>query len=279
MEKAAFKLFENTDNTPKFPYREGIAGPWNNLFSNWRRFLILGIGFSLLLTLVALICGQAFVCSYRIYGDVNFYCSENESITLFYILIKLILMTSYIYIWVNYDSLISEHKKEYVKGIKQIAISSGLLFIMLIFTLLPLVSFMFLSERVPNPDWRIESLYFTFVSLGFFSPFLMMRFMQILGFSLEGEKIPPLKELWRSSKGNMLRIIFTLFVLFLVYTLFYSNFYGNFRQTEAAVMPVAGVIIELLYNFILLFFFTLFINNILLQKKYLYDKAQNEAEA
>ena len=46
MDKAAFTLFENTDNRPKFPYGEGTIGPWKILFSNGRRFLFLGIIFS-----------------------------------------------------------------------------------------------------------------------------------------------------------------------------------------------------------------------------------------
>ncbi len=274
MDKAAFTLFENTDNRPKFPYLEGTIGPWKILFSNGRRFLALGIIFSALLSLVAIAMGKAFVCNYAIYGPVNFYCEGSNALFLVNFAIKLLILAAFIYLWTNYGSNTLKEKKDVAK---QIGKTAAILLMMFVAILCPLISFMALSERVPNPDWRIESIYFTFVSVGFLVPVAMMRCLMILGFALEGKKLPSLKDIWQHTSGNMMRIIFTLFTIMLVYVFIYSNFYGNFRHTDAEVLPIAGIIIELLYNFITLFFFTLFANNTLLQKRYLYDDGTTKA--
>ena len=270
MDKAAFTLFENTDNRPKFPYGEGTIGPWKIVFSNGRRFLFLGIIFSALLSLAAIAMGKAFVCNYAIYGSVNFYCKDGNTLSLFYFAIKLLILAAFIYLWTNYGSDKLTEKKS---AAKQIGLISAILLTIFIAILCPLISFMVLSERVPNPDWRIEAAFFTFVSVGFLVPIAMMRCLMILGFALEGKKLPSLKVVWQYTSGNMMRIIFTLFTIMLVYVFIYGNFYGNFRRTDADVLPIAGIVIELLYNFITLFFFTLFANNTLLQKRYLYDES------
>lgn len=269
MDKAAFKLFESTDDHPKFPYIEGSLGPWKILFLNGRRFILWGIIFSLVLSVVSILFGEAFICNYQIYGNVNFYCQRGEALTLTYFLLKLLIISGYMYLWVNSGSEKLKSFQEIRSNIKSIGLIWLMLLLMIIGLIIPMLSFMALSNRIPNPNWQVESLYFTVVAIGFFVPFLLMRLMSGLGYALEGKALPRIKDLWQMSRHNMLRIIFSLFTLFVIYAFFYGNFYTNFRRTEVEAMPMAGIIIEILYNIMTLFFITLLANNTLLQKRYL----------
>lgn len=276
MDKGTFKLFENTDNNPKFPYIEAVKGPWEILFSNGRRFLLLGFAFAVIMSIFSILWGKAFVCSYKIYGEVNFYCQQNEWKQLVYLGGKALFLAVYLYAWVNWGNIGLKDKEKRKSVFKQIAKLWCILLSMTLSVIIPLISYMVLAFRVPNPDWRIESAYFTFVALGFVAPFILIRFFVTLSFAAENKPIPVLREQWQKSQGNFLRILSSFFVIFLFFVWFYGNFYSNFKQTSNEIMPYAGILIEVIYNFIQILFFTLFCNSLLLQKKYLYKEGEKQ---
>ena len=64
-----------------------------------------------------------------------------------------------------------------------------------------------LHIRVPNPNWKIELCYFTFVSIGFVFPILGMRFFAYFAYAAQKEHLPAIKTLWKKTSGNMFAII------------------------------------------------------------------------
>ncbi len=254
----------------KIPYGMIAFVPWGIFFNKFGTFFKTGGIFSLLVSLSAFLVGAPYVCRYGMeVSAAGIYCST----TGFWIdfVLRFIFLAAYAVVWLR---LLSGEGF----SLKNMAVLGGrmlkftlLSFSFILLLLVPLVSLWTLYVRVPDPDWRIETAFFAFVSLGFFMPFVCVRFLSLFAFVAEGKSPPRLTDIWLRSRGNLLRIIFSLFLIFLGMMLFFNNFYFNFQSAAGEYSFYQRIFIEILYNFFWLGFFTLFLNHCLIQKKYLFD--------
>ena len=142
--------------------------------------------------------------------------------------------------------------------------------ILLVLNMAPFVSFSFLIMRNPNPDVVIEITYFGVVSIGFWVPFIVLRFYSVLGLTLEGIALPPLKSIWLKTKGSTLRIILSLVSIFIVTMFLFLNFYLNMRTYDYSNPLWIGLLSEFIYELLLLLTWSLFIGHCYAQKYFLY---------
>ncbi|MBP5399370.1 MAG: hypothetical protein J6Y53_03020 [Alphaproteobacteria bacterium] len=135
----------------------------------------------------------------------------------------------------------------------------SLIFIILI-NFVPSVSYYTLIKREPNPDWRIESLYFAFVSIGFIIPFIVLLYYVILPYIIAGKKLPPFKQMSSAVFNNtgkiMVSTLFTItlgLLLIVYYIATIVPYTGQISVTKA-------IMFEISYNIVILVFVTLITN-------------------
>ena len=117
---------------------------------------------------------------------------------------------------------------------------------------LPLVCFLVLYNRTPNPDWMIELSFFTFFALLATTPFVCTRYLSYFIFIIRGEKLPSFKDVWKNTEDNSRSIL----VSFLFSIFFLALLFAQFAQTQGIVA-----------NFSRYFAFTLYLALILLMAK------------
>ncbi len=262
----------------KIPFFMLCFAPWGMLLNNFRMFWKPGLLGALAISAVSLAMGYGYVCNYQRFGEVNFYCSETLWTLIPYSLCYMLLLSVFAFGWVSLLRTQTVSWKEVLSQPGRIFRFLGMMLAFLAVNCVPLLSLLILYFRVPNPDWRIEIAFFAVVSLGFLVPFAAMRFLSLLGFSAESETLPPLWKVWLKSRGNLLRILFALVLILFSAMFVFNSFFFNFRALSPEEMPYSGIVVEYLYNFFVLIFFTIFLNHCLLQKQYLFGETENERQ-
>jgi hypothetical protein len=135
-----------------------------------------------------------------------------------------------------------------------------------------MVSGWILYLRVPNPDWRVEILFFAVVSIGFIIPFILLRFYSLIPFVIYGRRLPPLKEVWYKTSGNMFTVLLSLFVIFILTVVFLGNLYSNFQKVAANSGLYINFSSEFIYSLLVLIILALVINNFCIQQRILFEE-------
>lgn len=257
--------------TRKIPFFIICFSPWGLLLNKFWVFTKAALWGSLVLSACSLALGYAYICGYGVFQPINFYCTSNYWIYIPNLLIKFLILGAFALGWRNL--LVSQPLSwmKIVTSWRQILNVMGLFAVFLVAAGIPLISFLVLYFRVPNPDWRIEISFFAMVSIGFLVPFIAMRFLSLFAFVLNGEKIPPLWQIWLRSGGNLLKILFSLTLMIFVGLFIFNNFFLNFKSALDGNLLYVGIATELLYNYLLLIFFALFLNHCFIQKQYLFS--------
>lgn len=264
----------------KMPFAQIVFRPFGIFASKLKELFRLSALFALLFAALATFMGFNNVCFVG-YSKNFFFCSDSDAWYLFYIVLKLFLLAVFGVRWFNIAFLQTSYnwKNIFLPTAKDFQ-TAGILSIFLIVNLIPVLSFYMLYIRVPNPNWVIEIIYFAIVSLGFFVPFVVMRFYSMFAIFLSGQKLPPIHEVWAKSKGNNMRIILSLFLIMIVVFFIVINFQRNFRVLEVEYINYVGIVSEYLYDVAFLMLITLFINNCFVQKELLYgDKTDGSTTA
>lgn len=250
--------------------------PFGIFVDKIKELFLLSSFYALLVWAVTVTLGFAYVCSSPSASSF-FYCSHSNTAYFIYSFIKLYIIAAFLRHWFNIAF------RNGVQGWKSFLLlpsikdlqTTGVLAVYILLNLMPVVSFYMLYMRVPNPDWVVETAYFAVVSLGFFVPFVVMRFYSMFAFFLSGEKIPSFKRVWSVSKGNNLRIIMSLFLILVILLFTVSNFYRSFQSISAEEINYVGLVSEYLYNLIFLMLISLLVNNCYVQKELLFGDKTN----
>ena len=243
--------------------------PFVYVIDNFLPLLKLTVLFALLIGSVSLATGFAYICGIPLL--VNFHCSNSIILFVVHVLLKYFLLFFFAVKWyemisqkkaLNLPFLLSFDSKT-LKAIGAMALMWGL-------NLIPFVSFYLLAIREPNPDATIELIYFGVVSIGFLVPFVVLRFYSVFGLILDDTSFTSLKEIWNRGKGNSLRIIIALFLIFMLALFAFLNFYLNMQSYDYSHPLWLGISSEFVYELMLLVLLALFIGHCYTQKYFLY---------
>ena len=258
----------------KLPFFQTVLGCYDIFFSKFWSFACLGGLFALILTFMFFASGQETLCYNSEYNS-NHFCTKNSWNYGIIHLLAFILCFIFMQKWY-----------QFLKNDKSFAWKKVLLpdlgtlkmivfFILYVFTMIiSSFSFYLLYIRVPNPNWRIEIIYFTLVSVGFIFPILGLRFFSYFAYAAENERLPSIKTIWIKTSGNMLVIIggcsfLLMLAMFLTQTII--------QQTNVAKPIMAhALFIEYLSQLFILTTLSCFINYCYIQKNCIEKDDKNE---
>ncbi len=250
-----------------------MFGPFGIFADNLKNFLQLGVVFALLSYILMLLSGFSTVCATAA-GKPSVFCAVNPDYSVyFYLPLKVFLAVFFSAVWyrrVFQDDTapLKEALRPKVRDVKYFVFVIAFMLL----NAVPLLSFYLLATRVPNPDWRVEAAYFTVVAVGFLVPFVLMRFYALFAFAAGGEDLPPLPLVWRKTEGNMLKILLSLFMLFILLAMVLVNYAAAMTRLISAGEVVPILVSEYVYSFIFLILAALAINHCAVQKELLFAK-------
>ena len=250
--------------------------PWTMLADSFRGLLGLVLIYGALLSIVALLGGFAYVCRFNALFAIDFYCQGAIPLYLLNLVLQLFLITCFGMSWC---ALLKTEPFSFFgvfRHWRSILANMLRLFAVLLSVFIPVFSFMMLQARVPDPNWKVEVTFFAIVSLGFFTPFIAMRLLALVGRGFFLGQAVSVEQIWRRNKGNMLKILFSLSFILLVAVAFFNSIYFNLQELSAGQISVLGIPLEIIHNIFMLIFFTLFLNHCLVQYDYLYDGETND---
>ncbi len=265
-------MIQPNDNTKtSLPIIASILGPYGLLLDNFKNFVVYGGIFALFLSVIYMFSGTEMMCGSALYRNEH-YCNANIWIFVLIKIVSLAVLCLFMRLW---NDLLSNKPVNIVKmwkpQIKDLKI--GALILSFVATIaIAGYSLYLLYIRVPNPDWRIEMMYFTVVSLGFLPPVLSLRFFVYFAFAANGEKLPNISEIWQKTAGNNFIIILALLLQLIVVTALSVSFLHGYLITENADKLYIAIAGEFMSNIISLFAVACFMNYCFMQKKFLYER-------
>lgn len=264
-----------TTNLCKIPFLKIMVMPFVLFSENLKSFFIIASFYALILSVLAGFLGNSYSCMY----GTGLYCSQSEFNFIIFFLLKLFVVAVFMTKWV---AVIIEKQKidlnVFAEFNLRIVKTFGLILAILAVFFMPVLSFYLLYIRVPNPIWQIELVYFAVVSIGFLLPFLALRWTSLFAFTAKGQTLPKPGVLWQKTKGNIAAILFSMFVIFMVFLLALTFFDGSLRALGNDLSIYHIVIYEFLYNIIYLIVIAFFINNCIIQQNYLFKENENACD-
>jgi len=264
------------DASVKISLWQLISMPLKLTFNNWRKLIYLGIPYALLLTICSLIFKRSVLCLQEEILLTSSFCSSSlysffgDMITAYALLILFSIQWYRIAIQnqpINTKTLFSISSN----NLKTIAIIIG-------FTLInvsPIPALFILMLRTPNPNWIIELTFFTSIAWVFLLPILSLRFYSIIAFSLAENPIPPFKQIWHNTSGNMLKFILGSATIIFLGLFLFLQYYSSIQ--DITTINLWNIFIaEFEDNIITTIFVTVFINYCQTQKELLFAGDNNE---
>lgn len=265
-------------NAPvRFPFFGILFGPYTLFIDHTRAFCICALPFALLMSLISLGGAQGLMCLFADFRASGGFCTNNLPWFTAIHLLNFFVLCMFMVRWYNlsfgttklsWRSMFMPRKADFRLFVTLIA-----------FTLLNLISafsFYLLYIRVPNPDWRLEVIYFGFVSLGFLVPFVLIRFYSVFAFVMEGEPLPPLSCIWKRSRGNTLKILLSLSLIFFLAVFSFFAFINEFKLVEVKNAFYISFMAEYLYNLLFLLMTVFFADHCYLQKYFMFGRISDD---
>ena len=242
------------------------------LIDNGRSFFVFGSAFAILLSLMNFVTGQSLMCANN---DLSkyIYCANNIYIMVIGYVLMWFVSCVFIRNWYQ-GAILKEYKFSFKKMIPEITDFKlyGAFLVMILSIFVAVVSGFFLFIRVPNPDYRIELLYFSFVSLGFFVPMIAVQLVSYLPLITEGQKLPSIKDVWKKGAENRAFVVMSVFCFLMFNFLFVSSFLRYLTQIAVSNGVFVVVITDFLYNMVMLLLTAVFANYCYLQKNILFER-------
>lgn len=211
----------DNNETIKYSIIKSFLQPLWTITDSLTVFIKQGFIFSLIMVVISYIFNQRYACVFNKEFAHSNSCINSTYLYVPYLLIKLTVIAVFINIWyaaVYKKELIT---RDYLKASwKKFLKTFGFISVFLLFNLIPLFSAALLIFRVPNPDWKVELLYFTVVSIGFLFPFILMRFYSMFALFLDGKNWKEFKSIWNKTSGYNMKIILSCTFLFFIDLLF-----------------------------------------------------------
>lgn len=273
------EIDENAVKRIKIPFFKICFAPFSAWIDNIKPFFLTAALYAAVISLIAYFSGFGYMCIYSSGFETNSICSNSGIIYIIYSLLKFLLVTLFSVKWYMFCYQKAElNFKNFIYTNKIYLKTLGIFAILLLINFLPLISTIILYIRVPNPDWRVEILFFAIVSIGYVIPFLFVRFYSIIAFVLNGEKIPPLKEMWLKNSGNLMNLLAGLFLIFILIFIILGSLYRNFQPVADSAGIYINLVSEFIYNMVFLFGIALFVNHCEIEKQILYSAHSTEKE-
>lgn len=247
--------------------------------------MFLSFAYGLLITVLAFATQLSYVCGLSEWNENPYFgCTSSPAVYVTFFLLRLLIVAVFLKTW--YKTAVCGEalnvREMFIISARDWKLFGGILIIVGCFCL-PLVSTYILAVRVPNPDWRIESLFFAVASSGFWLPFLALRFLSVFAFALGGQKRPPLKLFWQRTTGNTLKIIMALTLIIVLNTIIFLNYNLLAAFVIGRVFTVGAVVCDLVYNMLFLLMSASFASMAVVQREALFSwyagERQNEGEA
>lgn len=267
---------EDNRDAVKMPLFKIVFGPEGLFIDRTCNFFAVAGIYALLLSVLSLVAGQGYMCLYNDYRVSGGYCTNSIGFYVAVHIVVLYVISMFMVRWYNVCfggqplswRYLSLPRRQDVRSF-----AGNIAFILI--NLLSMLSLYLLYVRDPNPDWRIELVYFAFVSIGFLVPFVVMRFYALIGFILAGEKFPSFAAVWNRGRGNSLRILVSLALIFFLTFFSLFAFLNNFKLVDDKNAFYISFIVEYLYNLLLLLLVVFFTNHCYLQKTFLFGRNQD----
>ena len=263
------------DGAVKIPLVKLASLPFGILVDKFMLFIKTAVVYALLISFLSMVWGYPYVCGTGI-PEISF-CRPTDGFYPLYLLLKYFLLLLFAVNWYRmaFDGVPFTVKNLF--GINRSRlIAMGGLVLFWVLNLTPVLSWYLLWIRVPNPDVVVEIAYFALVSTGFFVPFIVIHFYSLLGFAVDDCRLPGWREVWTRSRGNTLRILFSLFLIFFLALFVFFNMFMNVRGYAGSSTLWGGISSEFLYELMLLLLITLFINHCYVQKLFLFGESVDE---
>lgn len=260
----------------KFPFFKTIFEPFSLFVDNVRTFFTLGLVYALILSAVALLFMQGYMCLYGDFRAVSNACTNNVPFYTAGHIVVLFIICMFMGRWYGmcFQSRTFSWRYILLPNSRDIK-TFGAVILFALLNLLSVLSFYLLYIRVPNPDWRIEIIYFGVVSIGFLVPFFLIRFYSVLAFILSGEPVPPLTCIWKRGSGNTLKILLSLSLIFFITIFALFAFMNNFRLVDVKNAVYIITSAEYFYNLLILLLMVFFVNHCYMQKTFLFEGKQD----
>lgn len=212
----------------KFSVLNILTEPWESITRNIVFFVLLTVLFSFVLLSWSVAFGQTFSC---MFDQGRGGCTLSAPVYSVYFLVKILILSVFTAIW--YAKVFQN------KTVNEIFLMSdwrlvlrvfAVFLIFLILNMIPLLSIYLLMIRVPNPNWKIETAYFVFVSLGFWVPFILMRLYGLLADLIGGCGWKNYVLIWKSGQGNGIKLLLASSLYFFFVLVLFSGVTGMVRN-------------------------------------------------
>ena len=235
---------------------------------NLKNFFMQGFVFSLLLTLLSYVFGQKYMCFFNKDISENMFCPNLHYLYFLYLFFKIVLICIFINIW--YDKLFNNtliNKEYFKKNYKKFLKTFIFLICFLMLNGIPFISMLILFLRVPNPDWIIELLFFIIVSVGFWVPFILMRYYSLFAVFLSNGNWKMFGKTWDNTDGYTGKIIFSASLIFMVNLILFVAVMSTFMRFSDLNPEVYNFIAEMFLGFVNYFIVIVMVNFCQTQKQ------------
>lgn len=258
------------------PFFKFFFGTYGLLIDRFREFFILGSLFAVVLSIIVLGSGLSIFCIPSIPQD-RLFCSDN--IYVFFVVRVMLFGVSCMFVRAWLQILISGCRQKWLSYLIPCRADfkiAGLALLCFATFFAAAASVYLLYTREPNPDWRIEMLYFTVVALGFLLPFLGIKFSGYFAFAGNNDPLPSPKIMWQKTSGSGFALLSGMIFLMLLGFSISSSLFYNFVNEENAgrfYAILGGEYLVRLFNLLIIACFT---NYCYLQRKYLFERNEDE---
>lgn len=247
-------LDDRSVNPISIPFWETSFLPIGILLYRFKQFLQVSALYALLISILAFATGMSYVCGVADWeGESSFGCSYSAAMYITFFLLRLLIVAVFLKTW--YKTVICAEKAD-VRDMLTINLRDWKVFVGMLLAvvcfLLPVVSIYVLADRVPNPDWRVESLFFAVVSSGFWLPFVALRFNSVFAFTLSDTKRPSLGMFWRRTAGNVLKIIVAATMIMMLNAVLFINYNLFAAWMIKHAFTVGSLVADFVYNVLFL---------------------------
>lgn len=229
---------------------------WNSLslFQNsFKHYKVIAF-YALVMTAISLIFGQNYSCNM---GNPAWWCPDLTTAMFFtdkFLMLCVIFAFFVDFYDIEFNSEIFSIRN--IVSLKRSRLKKiGILFLLLLLIIVSFVIIFAMVAKEPNPNWKIEFIYFLIAFSCFWVPFVIVRLAGAVAYYLTNEKLPSLKAMWVQTTDKSFSIVFTYGVVLLVlnFITFQLNIllkvflYKNFYFVTAVAVDFAANYIVCLY--------------------------------
>ena len=270
-------LDDKSQNPVSVPFWELSFLPIGIIVYRFKQFLKIASVYAVLIGVLALISQLSYTCGLNYDEEKTFFnCEYSPVVYLTFFLLRLFITAVFLRAWYHIAVCGAEFDLKALFTVKagDWKVFGGMI-VAIIFLCLPMISMYILLYRVPNPDWRIESVFFAFASSGFWLPFVGLRFASVFAFALSEEKRPNLSVFWQRTTGNTLKIIVSLTLMVILNAIIFMYF--DVLASYVIALGVLGeLLIEWIYGILFLLMASSFASLTIIQKEALFSWYSSE---